>query len=146
MRISAKGEYATRAAIDLALHGASGEPIQVREIAERQNVPLKYLVQILLVLKNAGLLESRRGVDGGYRLAKAPEHISLGEVVRAVEGPILPLKCFDEADNGNTAWPLRQNFCALWEHVRTSIADVLDNVTLADLARDFQETSPMYYI
>lgn len=147
MRISAKGEYATRALLDLALREDQAQPVQVRDIAARQNVPLKYLVQILLALKNAGLVESRRGADGGYRLARAAGEISLGEVVRAVEGPILPLRCFDEQDNGNAEWPLRQNFCQLWNGVRESIANVLDGVSLAQLARDFaDEPDQMYYI
>lgn len=146
MRISAKGEYATRALVDLALREDPTTPVQVRDIATRQNIPMKYLVQILLVLKSAGLVESRRGVDGGYRLARPADAISLGEVVRAVEGPILPLKCFDDRDGANSAWPFRNNFCSLWGTVRDSISDVLDGVTLSDLARQFEEPDHMYYI
>ena len=147
MRLSAKSEYATRALVDLVLHDESGTPVQVRDIAERQNIPLKYLVQILLVLKSAGFVQSRRGVDGGYRLARPAETITLGEVIRAVEGPILPFKCFDATDGANGAWPLRENFCVLWSGVREAVAAVLDDHTFADLARDVQRTqSPMYYI
>lgn len=147
MRLSAKSEYATRALIDLVLHAEGGAPVQVRDIAERQNIPLKYLVQILLVLKSAGLVESRRGVDGGYRLAQPADRVTLGEVIRTVEGPILPFKCFDADDGANGAWPLRENFCALWSGVREAVTAVLDGHTLAELARDVQRVrSPMYYI
>ena len=146
MRISAKSEYATRALVDLTLHGRA-TPTPVHDIATRQNVPEKYLVQILLVLKSAGLVESRRGVDGGYLLAKAPEEITLGEVIRVVEGPILPFKCFNDTTGENGAWPLRDNFCAMWAGIRDAVAESLDSRTFADLARDFDTQAPdMYYI
>ena len=147
MRITAKSEYATRALLDLVVQGMENGHVQVRDIAERQNVPEKYLVQILLVLKNAGLVESRRGADGGYRLAKAPEQITLGEVVRAVEGPLMPLRCFTDADEANAEWDLRQNSCSVWAGIRQQIADVLDSRTFADLAAEFtSEPTHMYYI
>ncbi len=147
MRITAKSEYATRALLDLVLHGDTNGHVQVRDIAGRQNVPTKYLVQILLVLKNAGLVESRRGADGGYRLAKPPAEITLGEVVRAVEGPLMPLRCFTDADPSNATWGFRQNSCSLWAGIRKDIADVLDSRSFADLAQDFaREPSQMYHI
>ena len=147
MRITAKSEYATRALVDLVLQGTENGHVQVRDIATRQNVPEKYLVQILLVLKHAGIVESRRGADGGYRLAKPAVEITLGEVVRAVEGPLMPLRCFTDADESNAAWPLREHACALWAGIRKEVADVLDSRTFADLARDFtREPSHMYYI
>ena len=147
MRITAKSEYATRALLDLVLQGDTNGHVQVRDIARRQNVPTKYLVQILLVLKNAGLVESRRGADGGYRLAKPAEEICLGAVVRAVEGPLMPLRCFTDADSSNADWKFRDDSCSLWAGIRQEIADVLDSRTFADLARAFTtEPSQMYHI
>src|ERR1700693_5162356 len=92
MRISTKGDYATRAMQHLALHYNEG-PIQIEEIARRQHLPVRYLEQILLSLKRAGFLESKRGVSGGYYLAKHPREITLGAIIRATEGPIIPIFC-----------------------------------------------------
>jgi len=87
MRVSTRGDYASRALLSLALHG-EGAPTSVREIAERTALPQPYLEQILLALKGAGLVRSKRGVGGGYVLARDPASISLSEIVRAVDGPI----------------------------------------------------------
>ena len=92
MRISTKGDYATRALQDLALHYDQG-PIPIEKVASRQGLPVRYLEQLLLTLKRAGLLLSKRGVNGGYSLARPPSQITLGEVLRAVEGPIEAIYC-----------------------------------------------------
>ena len=94
MRISKKGEYALKALIELAINYAKGTTVTLNsDIAERENIPPKYLEQILRNLKNAGILVSRRGVGGGYSLTRPPERISLGEIIRVVEGPLAPLNC-----------------------------------------------------
>ncbi|MEK9637503.1 MAG: Rrf2 family transcriptional regulator, partial [Acidimicrobiaceae bacterium] len=87
MRVSTRGDYAARALLSLALHSETS-PTSVREIAERTVLPQPYLEQILLALKGAGLVRSKRGVGGGYVLARDPEDIKLSEIIRAVDGPI----------------------------------------------------------
>jgi Rrf2 family protein len=87
VRLSSKARYAIRAVFDLAFHGR-GEPLQVRDIAERQAIPPRFLEQIFQDLKRAGLVQSKRGPRGGYRLAKRPAELRLGDVMRAVEGPV----------------------------------------------------------
>jgi Rrf2 family iron-sulfur cluster assembly transcriptional regulator len=88
VRISTRGDYACRALLSLTLHGDGGGPTSVRDIAERTALPQPYLEQILLALKGAGLVRSKRGVGGGYVLARSPEDIRLSEIVSAVDGPI----------------------------------------------------------
>ena len=100
--------------------------MQVSAIAKRQDIPIKYLEQILIQLKSAGLVESVRGKQGGYRLAKAPRGISLGEVVRTIKGPILQL--------AYTAAYKKSVFTAIWEEVEGSIVKVLDKVNFEDIA------------
>src|SRR3954447_6002822 len=91
MKVSTRGDYAARALLSLALHG-SDRPTSVKEIAERTNLPQPYLEQILLSVKGAGLVRSKRGVGGGYVLARPPVEITLADIVAAVEGPQLPLR------------------------------------------------------
>jgi len=86
MKITTKGDYATRALQELAMHYNKG-PLRIEEIAQRQDIPVRYLEQLLLILKRAGYLESKRGVRGGYALARAPHQITLGEIIRLMEGP-----------------------------------------------------------
>jgi Rrf2 family cysteine metabolism transcriptional repressor len=146
MKVSAKGDYACRALLELALKYRSGSPVHIREIAKRQGIPKKYLVQILVMLKGAGLVKSRRGVDGGYLLSKSPSEITLGEVVRIVDGPLLPLKC--SSDDTSTICE-RQPICEfhpVWEQVREAISSVVDNITYEDLCRRTHQMAEMYYI
>src|SRR3546814_1986167 len=88
VKVSTRGDYASRALLSLALHGAESGPTSVRDIAERTGLPQPYLEQILLALKGAGIVRSKRGVGGGYILAREPNLITLGEIVSAVDGPI----------------------------------------------------------
>jgi Rrf2 family protein len=131
MRVSAKVDYAVRACAELA--GQVGEgPIKGERIAQAQEIPLKFLENILLDLKHAGLVESQRGADGGYWLAREPESISLAEVIRAVEGPIANVRGrrSEEVEYAGAAAPLRE----VWVAVRANLRAVLEAVTLADLA------------
>ncbi len=89
VRVSTRGDYASRALLSLALHAEVAGPTSVRDIAERTGLPQPYLEQILLALKGAGLVRSKRGVGGGYVLARAPEQITLADIVSAVDGPIV---------------------------------------------------------
>jgi len=146
MKVSAKGDYACRALLELALKYDTGLPVHVSEIAEKQLIPKKYLVQILVMLKSAGLVRSKRGVEGGYLLARPPAEITLGEVVRITDGPLMPVRCSPE-DTSTTCELIPT--CAIhpvWERVREAISDIVDNVTYEDLCRHTQEMAQMYYI
>ena len=146
MKVSAKGDYACRALLELALKDGSGTPVHVSEIAEKQKIPKKYLVQILVMLKSAGLVNSKRGVEGGYLLSRPPSEITLGEVVRIVDGPLMPVKC-STVDDSSTCELIPT--CAIhpvWENVREAISDIVDNITFEDLCQHTQEMSQMYYI
>ena len=131
MRVSAKVDYAVRAGAELAAAAGSG-PVKGERIAQAQEIPLKFLENILLDLKHAGLVQSQRGVEGGYWLARAPEEISLADVIRAVEGPIANVRGMrsEEVEYAGAAAPLRD----VWVAVRASLRAVLETVTLADLA------------
>lgn len=129
MRISAKADYAVRAAVELAAAGE--EPVKGEKLSEAQQIPLQFLEHILLELKHARLVRARRGARGGYWLAREPEEITLADVFRAVEGPLANIQ--DEAPEGTSypgrAEPLRD----VWIAVRASLRRVLERVTIADL-------------
>ena len=136
MRLSKRGEYALRSLIDLGLAAEAGRTlIQVSELAENEQLPLKFLEQIMQALKEHGFVRSERGKFGGYRLSRSPREISIGAVVRAIDGPLAPIgfvsqsayekcTCPDEAHCG-----LRM----LMLDVRNAIAGILDRYTLADV-------------
>jgi Rrf2 family protein len=132
MKISTKGDYATRALQDLALHYERG-PVPVEAIAGRQSLPVRYLEQLLLTLKRAGFLMSKRGVNGGYYLAKPPREITLGQIIRAVDGPTVPIFCVADTPRERcvqeTACVLRE----VWAEVRDAVSGIVDHVTLEDL-------------
>jgi Rrf2 family transcriptional regulator, cysteine metabolism repressor len=134
MKLSRKGEYALRAMIVLGQE-YGGSPVQIREIAERESIPKKFLEQILLELKRSGLLESIRGAGGGYRLIKPPDEITLAKVIRIIDGPLAPLSCVSQV--AHVKCP-EQEGCGLYKvmkDVRDAIADVLENVTVAEICR-----------
>ena len=130
MRVTAKVDYAVRAAVELA--AASDGPLKGERIAEAQKIPLKFLENILLELKHAGLVQSQRGAEGGYWLARPAEEISLAEVIRAVEGPIANVRGErpEQVEYAGVAEQLRN----VWIAVRANLRAVLEQVTLADLA------------
>src|SRR3954452_3987868 len=128
MRISAKVDYAVRAALELA--AAGGEPIKGEAIADAQDIPLKFLENILGELKHTGIVASRRGAQGGYWLAKAPEKVSLADIVRAVEGPLAPVRGQgpEPLTYKGEAKPLQN----VWVAVRANLRAVMDETSLAD--------------
>jgi|SRR5215207_7684698 len=129
MRISAKVDYAVRAAVELA---AAGErPVKGEVIAEAQGIPLKFLENILGELTHSGIVASRRGAQGGYWLAKAPDEVSLADIVRAVEGPLASVRGqgAEVLDYAGAAGPLQR----VWIALRANIRAVLETVTLADV-------------
>src|SRR5207253_1867789 len=136
MVLSSRGKYATRALLDLTLRYGDG-PVQIHDVAERQQIPLKYLEQILLILKRFGFVQSRKGPGGGYFLAKPPESITLGEVVRAMDGPLAPISCVSVSGYMECGCPDPET-CGLriaWKQARDAVAEVLDGTTFADIRR-----------
>ncbi|MGH7231567.1 MAG: RrF2 family transcriptional regulator [Nitrospiraceae bacterium] len=141
MNFSKKSEYALRALIELTRrYGKS--LLQRHEIAARQRIPIEFLEQILLALKNAGLLASRRGVSGGYRLIKSPHDITLGQVIRVLDGPLAPIACVSKtayqkcadcpyAEEATRNCPIQR----VMLDVRNAIADILDNYKLSDFVK-----------
>jgi Rrf2 family protein len=129
MRISAKVDYAVRAALELA--AAGNEPIKGEVIAEAQDIPLKFLENILGELKHTGIVASRRGAQGGYWLAKPADEVALADVVRAVEGPLATVRGQgpESLDFEGTAQPLQK----VWIAVRANLRAVMEEVTLADV-------------
>ena len=130
MRVSAKVDYALRACAELA---AAGEgPIKGERLSQAQEIPLKFLENILLDLKHAGLVQSQRGAEGGYWLAKEPSKISVADVIRAVEGPIANVRGDrpEQVEYAGAAEALRE----VWIAVRGNLRAVLETVTLADVA------------
>src|SRR5688572_16210903 len=134
MVLSSRGKYGTRALLDLSLHYEEG-PIQIQEIAERQNIPLKYLEQILLSLKRYGFVTSRKGPGGGYSLARPPHAITLGAVVRAMDGPLAPISCASVSGYAECGCPEPETcgLRAIWKEARDALAAVVDGTTFADL-------------
>jgi Rrf2 family protein len=131
VRVSAKADYALRAAIELAAAGDG--PVKGERIAQAQEIPLKFLENILLELRHAGIVRSQRGVEGGYWLARPAEEVSLAEVIRVVEGPIANVRGVgpQDVEYGGAAGRLRE----VWIAVRASLRSVREETTIADLAR-----------
>jgi Rrf2 family cysteine metabolism transcriptional repressor len=134
MVLSSRGKYATRALLDLSLHDEEG-PVSIGDIAERQQIPLKYLEQILLLLKRHGFVKSRKGPGGGYSLAKPPGAITLGEVVRAMDGPLAPISCASVSGYAECGCPepATCGLRAVWKEARDALAVILDGTTFADI-------------
>ncbi|GAC1402672.1 MAG: Rrf2 family transcriptional regulator [Chloroflexota bacterium] len=133
IRFSSRGEYGLRMMMDLARHDGSG-PQPLSEIAKHEALPAAYLEQLAGKLRRAGLVTSHQGARGGYVLSRSPLDITVGEVLRVLEGPISPMICATEGET--VALCERQNFCGanmVWERVRDSVAQALDSLTLADL-------------
>ena len=148
MRVSAKGEYALTALLDLALHAGEGlQPIQ--EIAARQGIPQRYLEQVLLELKRAGFLEARRGSAGGYRLGRPADQVTVGAVLRAIDGS---MGVGEPARRGGGRGRSEHvgDLGGLWQEVSAAVSAVVDRVTLEDLRLRAEarrrDARPMYHI
>ena len=133
MKVSSRGEYGVRAMVALAHHYGDG-PMSIAAVARASSVPTAYLEQLIGPLRRAGLVESTRGAQGGYQLARPPDRVRVGEVYRVMEGPIAPMDCVSE-DPADQTCPLIDG-CEtrpVWLKVRDSIVETLDSMTLADL-------------
>ncbi len=140
MRLSKRGEYGLRAMIALAEpvdKGNTPQMMQIKEIALREQISPKFLEQILLALKNAGLLHSKMGVGGGYYLAKSAKEITLGQIFRVLDGPVAPIKCVSQMAYETCGCP-DEATCGLrmvMGDVRNAIVDILDHTSLADVIK-----------
>lgn len=135
MRISAKGEYAAKAVLHLSLKYP--DVVTIHEVARQHSIPVKYLEHILLALKKAGVLESRRGVRGGYTLARTPEKISIGEVLRVVDGKFSQSSCIEVDLRHPYACP-ESNTCGLkqvWQNVQGAVEKILFETTFDDVRK-----------
>jgi Rrf2 family transcriptional regulator, cysteine metabolism repressor len=135
MNITVKGEYALEALFDLVSH-QRGDPVKIGEIARRQHIPQKFLELILASLKQGGFVQSRRGAEGGYLLARAADTISVGDVLRFIEGP-------QRAKSRSRRKP-DSPFADLWNRMDQAVSDVIDHTTLADLERSWAEKNARF--
>ncbi len=141
VKVSTRGDYASRALLSLALHDGERKPTSVRDIAERTGLPQPYLEQILLALKGAGLVRSKRGVGGGYVLARSPAAITLGQIVSSVEGPIVAGDFGEPHQNGACDHEGQCVLLAVWADVGEHMRVHLDSFTLADMVAQAQANS-----
>ncbi len=139
MKSSVKSDYACRAVEALALHHPASEPVCIDEIARQRAIPANYLVQILLELKRNGLIHSRRGKTGGYVLAKSPQDISLGDVLRAVHGEVLDLPHL-----ADTACP--EEIKRAWRRVKLATEGAADSITFDQICAEARNPALMYHI
>jgi Rrf2 family cysteine metabolism transcriptional repressor len=133
MKLSTKGEYGSRAMLELALHHDEGA-LHIRDISAAQDIPERFLEQILLQLKRAGYLRSKKGPKGGYFLAKPPSRISVAEVIRVMDGPLAPIDCVSVTAHESCP---REAFCGLkglWKEVRDAVAEILERTTFEEMA------------
>jgi Rrf2 family protein len=134
MKLSLRGEYALRALIVLGLNPGK-EVLRIHTISQQQNIPKRFLEQILNDLRTAGILESKRGLAGGYRLRLPPEKITLARVIRLIEGPLAPVSCVSENFYEKCSCPDEEKcgIRSIMKEVRDAIVEILDGVTLAQL-------------
>ncbi len=135
MKLTVRGEYALRALLVLGLRYREGVVVRIQAISDEQNIPKKFLEQILNDMRSAGIVQSKRGMEGGYRLAQAPENISLAQVVRLVDGALAPVSCVSENFYEKCSCPDEER-CAIrsiMKEVRESVVRILEKVTVADL-------------
>jgi Rrf2 family protein len=141
--VSQKCQYALRAIFELAKHYGEG-PVTIAEIAEAEAIPARFLEVILGQLKQGGFVESRRGKDGGYLLSRRPPGLTVGEVIRFIEGPIGPVECV--AGDPAERCPLHGDcvFLSMWEQVSQAVGEIYDSTTFEDLVQEDRRRSGRY--
>ncbi len=137
MNISSRCDYACRAIVELAKQAHTQQPVRATHIAESRGIPEKYLVHILIQLKRAGLVRSVRGSQGGYRLDRAPGDITLGEIVKAIDGPVLDPPPVEDSYG--------QDLDPTWRQIAKGIDDLLEGITVQDIVENAHHAH-MYYI
>lgn len=141
MRVSSKTDYALRTVIDLALHMDEGVSAAAR-IAERQGIPLKFLEQILMILKGGGIVESKRGAGGGYYLAEPPSRVSVASVMRLMEGRLFgPPVSAQRRRAGSVSFPKGSPYEDLWTNVEATVAESLDRISIAEMSDRVKQSS-----
>ena len=143
MTVSAKCYYALRAIYALAEYRGAA-PMKAGEIAEKQHIPIKFLEAILSQLKGGGFVNSRRGAEGGYLLARKPEELTIGQVIRFIDGPVAPVDCVSQSRPKDCEYPGHCPFFGFWGRVRQAIADVVDQTTFADLIQENRDLGFAY--
>lgn len=141
MKLSTKGRYGLKAMLDLAIHRDEGQ-VALKSIAERQGLSENYLEQLFAALKKAKLVQSVRGSQGGYSLGRSPEDISVGDILRTLEGSMSPTDCVSE--NCESHHCSNSDCCVtrnVWEKIRDGINNVIDNITLQELVDDYNATA-----
>jgi Rrf2 family cysteine metabolism transcriptional repressor len=138
MSVSSKCYYALRAIYALAEHDGP-EPMKIAEIAQHEQIPIRFLEVILNQLKGGGFVQSRRGAEGGYLLARPSDQLTVGEIMRYIDGPIAPVDCVSQSRPKVCEFPGGCNFFSFWGRVRQAISDVVDKTTFADLIRESHE-------
>jgi Rrf2 family transcriptional regulator, cysteine metabolism repressor len=146
MRVSAKAEYACVAMLELAASYSEPQPVRIKAIAEAQGIPPRFLVQILLALKTAGLVASVRGAAGGYQLARSPDSISLASIINAIDAgarnpTLTPRSALTEITRSRASDVL----LAVWKEIQIEEQKLLDNLTLAELLRRTEQTNSLSY-
>ena len=136
MKLSTKVRYGIHAMYDLA-HADADMPQSIKSIAERENIPESYLEQLLITLRKCGLVKSVRGAQGGYMLARAPHEISVGDVLRALEGDLAMLDCLIEEDACHRACACPSR--TVWQKVHRGLNDIVDGITLQDMLNDYEQ-------
>ena len=144
MKISTKGRYGLKAIVDIAysMQKSDGKCVSVKSIAERQGISENYLEQIMAPLKRARIVHSIRGANGGYYLAKPAEELTAGEVLRILEGPLVPVDCV--IDGANVCGRVDCSLCVMkdsWHLITEKVNEVIDAITIGELARDFGRLS-----
>jgi len=151
LKITFKGDYALKAILDLALHAGDARVVPLAEISRRQDIPTPFLEQIMLILKKAGYVRSKTGKGGGFLLSRRPEDITLGEILRLIEGPVEPIACGVKDRPSGCAEEERCAFREVWVRVTDSTSRIVDTVTFADMMRrtrvlQEQAAGPIYHI
>lgn len=140
MKISTKGRYGLKAMVDLAVHSRDGNCISLKSIAERQGISENYLEQLMAALKRDGFVKSIRGAQGGYILNRQSEEISVGDILRTLEGPLYVVECL--SDKGSSCGKASCEKCVtknVWEKLSNSLSEVVDSISLKQLAEDYVE-------
>jgi len=149
MKLSTRGRYGVKAMLDIAVHSSEGQ-VSLKSIAERQDISENYLEQLFASLRKNGLVKSVRGAQGGYYLASSPENITIGEILRALEGSLAPVDCVLEESPHNCSKADKCVTRLIWEKMRDKINEAVDSISLFDLVKEYKKMNKgdnyMYYI
>ncbi len=141
MKISTKGRYGLEAIVDLAIHSSEGR-VNLKSISERCGISEAYILQIFLILRRSGIVESTRGTQGGYALAADPSKITVGDVLTALEGPFAPVSCITEKAKHSCNRYENCTARSFWERVMNTLSDVANSITIEDLVKCYKNSIP----